>query len=100
MRAEIQKARGPARLLASQFGVNPKTILKWRKRTDTTDAPKGPRQPKSTLLTPDQDAQIVECRRETLLPLDKLLSVLRPRIPDLSRSALHRCLKRHGISRV
>ncbi len=37
---------------------------------------------------------------ETLLPLDDVLGCLRDTIPNLSRSALHRCLQRHGISRL
>ena len=39
-------------------------------------------------------------RRHTLLPLDDCLYALQPTIPHLTRSALHRCLKRHGISRL
>jgi hypothetical protein len=35
-----------------------------------------------------------------LLPLDDVLGCLREAIPTLSRSALHRCLTRHGISRL
>jgi transposase-like protein len=58
----------------------------------------GPK-PKSTVLTPTEEAVIVECRRRTLLPLDDVLSGLRDTIPNLSRSALHRCLQRHQISR-
>ncbi len=37
-------------------------------------------------------------RRHTLLPLDDCLYALQPSIPHLTRSALHRCLQRHGIS--
>ena len=39
-------------------------------------------------------------RRHTLLPLDDCLYALQPTIPHLTRSSLHRCLKRHGISRL
>ena len=39
-------------------------------------------------------------RRHTLLPLDDCLYALQPSIPHLTRSALHRCLQRHGISRL
>ena len=41
-----------------------------------------------------------EFRRRTLLPLDDVLGCLRESIPKLTRSALHRCLVRHGISRL
>ena len=43
---------------------------------------------------------IVAFRRHTLLPLDDCLYALLPTIPSLTRSALHRCLQRHGISRL
>ena len=82
------------------FGLNPKTILKWRKRSITTDALMGPKTPKSTVLTPAEEAIIVKFRRRTLLPLDDVMGCLRDTIPNLSRSALHRCLQRHGIARL
>ena len=43
---------------------------------------------------------IVAFRRHTLLPLDDCLYALQPSIPELTRSSLHRCLQRHGISRL
>ena len=45
-------------------------------------------------------AIIVAFRRHTLLPLDDCLYALQPTIPHLTRSSLHRCLRRHGISRL
>jgi transposase-like protein len=39
-------------------------------------------------------------RRHTLLPLDYCLYALQATIPHLTRSSLHRCLQRHGISRL
>jgi hypothetical protein len=60
----------------------------------------GPRNPRSTVLTPVEEAMIVEFRRRTLLPLDDVLGCLRESIPKLTRSSLHRCLERHGISRL
>ena len=39
-------------------------------------------------------------RRHTLLSLDDCLYGLQPTIPHLTRSSLHRCLERHGISRL
>src|SRR6266446_2301093 len=68
--------------------------------TTTADAPMGPRNPMSTVLTPVEEAMIVEFRRRTLLPLDDVLGCLKDSIPKLTRSSLHRCLERHGISRL
>jgi transposase len=88
------------RALAKRFGVSPTTVQKWRKRTTTADAPMGPREVRSTVLTAEEEAIIVAFRRHTLLPLDDCLYGLQPSIPHLTRSALHRCLQRHGISRL
>jgi transposase-like protein len=60
----------------------------------------GPRAPRSTVLTEAEEAIVVEFRRRTLLPLDDVLGCLRDTIPSLTRSRLHRCFQRHGISRL
>ncbi len=100
VRAELQASQASTRALADRYGLNPKTVAKWRCRTGTADAPMGPRKPRSTVLTEAEEAMAVEFRRRTLLPLDDVLGCLREAIPALSRSALHRCLVRHGISRL
>ena len=99
VRAELQAAQASSRALATQYGLNPKTVAKWRKRPSTADAPMGPRA-RSTTLTEAEEAIVVEFRRRTLLPLDDVLGCLKDSIPTLTRSALHRCLVRHGISRL
>ena len=43
---------------------------------------------------------VVAFRKHTLLPLDDCLYALQPSIPHLTRSALHQCLQRHGITRL
>jgi len=83
-----------------RYGINPKTVAKWRKRESTQDAPMGPSKPRSTVLTIEQEALVVAFRKHTLLPLDDCLYALQATIPALTRSALHRCLQRHGISRL
>src|SRR5271167_55753 len=100
IRAELQASKDSARALAARYGLNAKTVRKWRQRTTTADAPMGPKAPKSTVLTPAEEAIVVAFRQKTLLPLDDVLGCLRDTIPNLSRSALHRCLVRHGISRL
>ena len=39
-------------------------------------------------------------RHHTLLALDGCLYALQPSIPALTRSSWHRCLQRHGVSRL
>ena len=100
VRAELQRSQEATRRLAARYGLNPKTIAKWRRRSSTADAPMGPSRPRSSVLSETEEAIVVEFRRRTLLPLDDVLGCLREAIPRLSRSALHRCLVRHGISRL
>jgi transposase InsO family protein len=100
VRRAIQHSQESLRTLAKRYGVNQKTVAKWKGRTSVADVPTGPRDPKSTVLTPDEEAVVVAFRRHTLLPLDDCLYALQPTIPHLSRSSLHRCLQRHGISRL
>jgi transposase InsO family protein len=100
VRAELQASQASIRALAARYRLNPKTVAKWRRRASTADAPMGPRVRRSTVLTPLEEAVVVEFRRRTLLPLDDMLGRLRESLPRLSRSALHRCLQRHDISRL
>jgi hypothetical protein len=52
-----------------------------------------------TICTPNE-AHIVTFRKHTLLPHDDCLYAFQATIPHLTRSSLHRCLQRHGISRL
>ena len=96
----IQNSQASLRTPAERHGINPKTVAKWKKRDTPADRPTGPRAPHSTVLSVMEEAIVVAFRRHTLLPLDDCLYALQPTIPHLTRSSLHRCLQRHGISRV
>ena len=100
VRRAIQNSQESLRALAKRYGINQKTVIKWKGRTSVADVPTGPRKPSSTVLTIEEEAVIVAFRRHTLLPLDDCLYALQPTIPTLTRSSLHRCLQRHGISRL
>ena len=100
VRAELQASKEKTSALAERYGLSRTTVTKWRARTSTADAPMGPRSPRSTVLTLIEEAMIVEFRRRTLLPLDDVMGCLKDSIPNLTRSSLHRCLGRHGISRL
>jgi transposase InsO family protein len=100
VRRAIQHSQESLRALAKRYGINQKTVAKWKKRSSPTDLPTGPKQPKSTVLKIEEEAMIVAFRRHTLLPLDDCLYSLQATIPHLTRSSLHRCLQRHGISRL
>ena len=71
----IQHSQECLSALAKRHGVNQKTIAKWRMRT-------GPKEPRSTVLSVEEEAIIVAFRRHTLLPLDDCLYALRATIPS------------------
>mgnify|MGYP001794620824 CR=1 FL=1 len=100
VRPAIQDSQESLRALAKRYGINQKTVAKWKKRSSVNDLPTGPKEPKSTVLSAEDEAIIVAFRRHTLLPLDDCLYALQPTIPHLTRSSHHRCLQRHGISRL
>jgi transposase-like protein len=99
VRAELQASKESSRALAARYGLNAKTVRKWHKQTTTGDALMGPKKPTSTVLTPAEEAIVVAFRQKTLPPLDDVLGCLKEAIPNLSRSALHRCLQRAMASR-
>src|SRR5258706_9167846 len=100
VRRAIQNSQESLRALSKRYGINQKTVSKWKKRTSVGDLPTGPKEPKSTVLTIEAEAIILALRQHSLLPLDDCLYALLPTIPHLSRSSLHRCLQRHGVSRL
>jgi hypothetical protein len=95
-----REAQATNAALSRELGINVKTVAKWRKRETVEDRKTGPTKPSSTVLGTDEEAMIVAFRRHTLLPLDDCLYALQPTIPYLTGSSLHRCLQRHGISRL
>ena len=100
VRRAIQHSQASLRALAKRYGINQKTVAKWKRRTSVADRPTGPKEARSTVLTLEQEAVVVAFRRHTLLPLDDCLYALQPSLPHLTRSSLHRCLQRHGISQL
>lgn len=100
VRAAIRDSGESLRVLALRYGLNPKTVAKWKGRMTTEDLRRGPKPGRHGKLTVEEEDIIVRFREHTLLPLDDCLYALQAQIPHLSRTSLHRCLKRHGISRL
>jgi hypothetical protein len=101
IRRRIRSSPESTRALAARYGINRKTVLKWRHRSATEDAPCGrARERVSTVLSTEQEAIIVGFRKSSLLPLDDCLYALKPHIPHLTRASLHRCLVRHHVGRL
>ena len=80
--------------------AEPQDGHEWRQRAFVTDAPMGPKVPRSTTLSLEQEAIAVAFRRHSLLPLDDCLYALQATIPGLTRSSLHRLFQRHAIARL
>ncbi len=113
VRRAIQASKEKNNVLAKRYGVSRKTIAKWKGRESTSDermGPKnpssnsdermGPKNPSSNILTDDDEAIVLAYRWRTRLSLNDSHERLRRLMPKLSRSALYRCLKRRGLSRI
>lgn len=99
-RAEIQSSSDSVATLAERYGITKATVRKWKARQCTQDLSHRPHKLHTT-LSPAQEAIAVELRRMLLLPLDDLLVIVREFIcPEVSRTGLARCLRRHGVSRL
>ncbi len=56
VRRAIQHSQESLRALAKRYGVNQKTIAKWKKRSSVCDKRTGPKEPRSTVLTIEEEA--------------------------------------------
>jgi len=100
IRGQIAASDEPASVLAGRYAVTLDTIYRWRGRVSFEDRSHTAHQ-LATTLPPAQEAVAVELRRMLLLPLDDLLAVTREFLnPDVSRSGLDRCLRRHCVSNL
>lgn len=64
-RREIQLSKEKIATLARRFGVNRKTIAKWKNRTTTNDTPMGPKIRRSKFLTPQEEQVVIAFRKLT-----------------------------------
>jgi transposase len=99
-RAYIQQSSASVADLAVELGVSETTIRRWKSRDSVEDGSHTPKR-LAISLTPLEEELVLELRRKLALPLDDLVEVMRRCVnPKLSRSAIHRCLARHGLSRA
>ncbi len=100
IRKLIQQSTKPVAVLARELGVAESTIRRWKRRT-TVDDGSHTKHNLGTTLSKTQEFIVVELRKTLLLPLDDLLALTKQFInPDVSRSGLDRCLRRHGVSNL
>ena len=100
IRQRMSGSLEPAAVLALRYGVSEEAARKWKRRDSVQDLSATAHNLQTT-LTSAQEAVVVALRRVLLLPLDDLLAVTREFLnPDVSRSGLDRCLRRHGVSNL
>jgi 2,4-dienoyl-CoA reductase-like NADH-dependent reductase (Old Yellow Enzyme family) len=58
VRAAIQRSQASLSALSREFGINPKTVAKWRKRATVEDLKTGPKAPHSTTLSEAEEAAV------------------------------------------
>ena len=98
-RVYIQRSKKSVAELAAELGVSETTIYRWRGRTTVEDRSHRPNNLVTSLSAVEERA-VCELRTSLQLPLDDIVEVIRRCISaKLSRSAIHRCLQRNGISR-
>ena len=97
IRKKIQQSSKSIDALAKELGINRKTVMKWRKRDHVSDLAFGSKKLR-TVLTEAEEKAICVFRKSTNHSLDDCFVALKDSIPKLTRSNLHRCLKRHGLS--
>ena len=97
-RTYIQASTASVAELALELGHSQTTIRRWRNRKSVADRSHTPHK-LAISLTQNEEQLVIELRKSLALPLDDIVEVMRRCCnPKLSRSAIHRCLKRHGIS--
>jgi transposase InsO family protein len=98
-RAYIQASGAGVAALAGELGVSQTTIRRWKRRTGVADGSHVAKR-LAISLTPLEERLVVALRTDLALPLDDIVEVMhRCRNPKLSRSAIHRCLRRNGLAR-
>lgn len=80
-RRAVQQSQASIVGLAQRHGINPKTVAKWKQRSFVHDTLMGPKDVRSTVLTPEEEALVVAFRKHILLPLDDCLYALQATIP-------------------
>lgn len=63
VRRAIQYSQESLLKLSRRYGINPKTVLKWRKRAFAEDAPMGPKERRSTVLSREEEAKAVKVKQ-------------------------------------
>ena len=97
-RAYIQQSTASVAELARELGINETTVRRWKSRREVNDRSHRPHRLQTRFDAVEEEIA-VELRTRLRLSLDDVLEVMRRGLRrEISRSALYRCLKRHGVS--
>jgi transposase-like protein len=97
-RAYIQSSTASVAELARELGISQTAVRRWRGRGCTQDR-SHTRHDLGQSTTREQEAIICALRTKARLSLDDITEVMqRCLAPNLSRSAIYRCLRRLGVS--
>lgn len=97
-RRYIQESDKGTTQLARELGLSETTVRKWKRSPTVEDGSHVPHRI-PTPMPPETEVVLVELRKLFLLPVDDLLRLARDFLdPNLSRSALQRCLRRNGVN--
>jgi len=97
-RAYIQASTAPVAELARELGISETSVRRWKKRSSVEDR-SHVRHNLGQSTTLAEEALICGLKKDAGLSLDDICEVMHRCVnPKLSRSAIHRCLKRHGLS--
>jgi transposase InsO family protein len=97
-RAYIQRSGKPVRELAAELGVSEVTIRRWRARDGVQDHSHAALHPHFSLSLLEQQL-VLELRTQLGLPFEDIVEVMQRCVRgELSRSAIYRCLRRHGVA--
>jgi transposase InsO family protein len=97
-RAYIRSSKASVAALCEELGITANTVNRWRNRDSFEDRSHRPHHLQTNLDAVEEEIA-VELRTRLQLSLDDTLEVMKRCLrPSISRSGLHRCLKRHGVS--
>jgi hypothetical protein len=78
IRRAIQHSQASLRSLAKRYGINPKTVAKWKRRANTADQRTGPKEPGSTVMRCTWRRLACQMRCTALRLIPTALATIRP----------------------
>jgi hypothetical protein len=81
LQAAFQASAEPTAVLAQRYGVNPKTVAKWRRRQSVEDLPMGPHERTSSVPSELEEAAVMPAEELPATSVPRGLPLPRDRAP-------------------